>query len=276
MVAKDGRIVWFHDESVSMHDADGEPLLLAGRDARRHRAQAGGRAAPPGRGAIPHGRHHRAQRGRAACSLRPRSAHRALRSTSPRSCTPRRSTPAPRSLRGPQVERSWAFTPISGSTRRLLDATICTPTTWRGVVRDQRSGERDRGSTFLDRVPVPRRRRPRTAGSTTRPSACSTTTGAPLFWQGVMLDITEQKERSRTCAEADERYRALVEHIPAVVYPESPEADPAKFYISPQVTTCSATRPTNGRWTADFWRDRVHPDDAERGLRRRRALERDA
>ena len=65
--------------------------------------------------------------------------------------------------------------------------------------------------------------------------ACWTRTGSPMFWQGVLVDITGQKQAEQDLREAEARYRVLVEHIPAVVYTESPDADPAKFYISPQV-----------------------------------------
>ena len=87
--------------------------------------------------------------------------------------------------------------------------------------------------------------------------------GLPLFWQGVMLDITDQKRAQQDLREADERYRAVVEHIPAVVYTEAPDADPAKFYISPQVTDLFGYTAEEWTWTTDFWRDRIHPDDAE-------------
>src|SRR4029077_14959706 len=42
--------------------------------------------------------------------------------------------------------------------------------------------------------------------------------GRPGYWQGVMVDITEQKEAQLQLQEAEKRYRALVEHIPAVTY----------------------------------------------------------
>ena len=37
---RDGRIVWIREESILVRDDDGTPLLLAGADARRHRADA--------------------------------------------------------------------------------------------------------------------------------------------------------------------------------------------------------------------------------------------
>lgn len=86
-------------------------------------------------------------------------------------------------------------------------------------------------------------------------------TGGPLFWQGVLIDMTQQKEAETGLRQADERYRALVEHIPAVVYTESPDAEPAKFYISPQVREMFGYGPDEWAWTPNFWADRIHPDD---------------
>jgi PAS domain S-box-containing protein len=85
--------------------------------------------------------------------------------------------------------------------------------------------------------------------------------GRPLYWQGVMMDVTERKHAEEQLRQAEERYRALIEHIPAVVYRESPEGDPAKFYISPQVHDFFGYAPEEWTWTPDFWRSRIHPDD---------------
>ena len=87
------------------------------------------------------------------------------------------------------------------------------------------------------------------------------TLGDPLYWQGVMLDVTERKHAEEQLRQAEQRHRALIEHIPAVVYRESPEGDPAKFYISPQVVDLFGYTPELWTWTPDFWRDRIHPDD---------------
>ena len=92
--------------------------------------------------------------------------------------------------------------------------------------------------------------------------------GLPLFWQGVMLDITDQKRAQQDLRDADERYRAVVEHIPAVVYTKAPDADPAKFYISPQVTDLFGYTAHEWTWTADFWRG-PHPPGRRGGGRRR-------
>ena len=85
--------------------------------------------------------------------------------------------------------------------------------------------------------------------------------GSPLFWQGMMIDITSQKQAEQDLREGERRHRTLIEHIPAVVYRESPDAAPEKFYISPRVTDVLGYSPDEWTWTEDFWKDRVHPDD---------------
>jgi PAS domain S-box-containing protein len=87
--------------------------------------------------------------------------------------------------------------------------------------------------------------------------------GEPVLWQGVMLDVTRRMEAEQRLREAEGRYRALVEHIPAVVYVESPDADPERFYLSPQVQAVFGWGVDEWTWTDDFWIDHVHPDDRE-------------
>ncbi len=85
--------------------------------------------------------------------------------------------------------------------------------------------------------------------------------GTPLMWQGVMIDITERKGAEEQLQRARERLQALIEHIPAVVYIESPDADPDKFYLSPQVERIFGYTPQEWTYTPDFWFDHLHPDD---------------
>jgi PAS domain S-box-containing protein len=90
--------------------------------------------------------------------------------------------------------------------------------------------------------------------------------GAPVSWQGVMVDITERREAEQELRVARERLQALIEHIPAIVYRESDDEDPAKFFISPQVERILGYTPEEWTWTDNFWVDRVHPEDRERVL----------
>jgi PAS domain S-box-containing protein len=87
---------------------------------------------------------------------------------------------------------------------------------------------------------------------------------APLVWQGVMVDITERKRVEEQAREAEERFRDLVENIPAGTYRERLDADPNAFYVSPQVSDVFGYSAEEWRWTPGFWREHVHPDDLER------------
>jgi PAS domain S-box-containing protein len=87
--------------------------------------------------------------------------------------------------------------------------------------------------------------------------------GRIVSWQGVLTDITERKETELQLERTQDRLQALIEHIPAVVYVEAPQADPARFYISPQVEEMFGYTQHEWTWTADFWINHVHPDDHE-------------
>jgi PAS domain S-box-containing protein len=84
------------------------------------------------------------------------------------------------------------------------------------------------------------------------------------LWQGVMIDITAQKEAEERLRVAQDRFRALVEHIPAVTYRQALDANPEDFYISPQVHDVFGFDPEEWRWSEDFWADHVHPEDRDR------------
>jgi PAS domain S-box-containing protein len=85
--------------------------------------------------------------------------------------------------------------------------------------------------------------------------------GTVLFWRGVILDITERKAVEEELGRARERLQALIDHIPAAVYIESPDADPERFYLSDAVERMFGYTVHDWTWTPDFWLDRLHPDD---------------
>jgi PAS domain S-box-containing protein len=131
--------------------------------------------------------------------------------------------------------------------------------------------------------------------------------GQPRTWQGVMMDITAQKEaeealkfandelefrvlaRTSELAEtnemmtleigerkraegqlrqAEERYRLMVERLPAVLYiwDVIERDDPSNDYTSPMIEQLVGF--TRAEWlsSADFWLNRVHPHDRDRVL----------
>jgi two-component system, sensor histidine kinase and response regulator len=91
--------------------------------------------------------------------------------------------------------------------------------------------------------------------------------GIPVEYEGrrsgqiVVRDISRRKEVEERLRAAEERYRIVVEHIPAVVYVEALAGDPERFYISPQVEAIFGYTPDEWRLTPNFWLDHVHPED---------------
>lgn len=110
-------------------------------------------------------------------------------------------------------------------------------------------------------------------------------TGQPLAWQGLLIDVTAQKETERALREAEERYRTLVEQLPGALLVVSAQprwrADgtPAfdLIYVSPQIERLTGYPPA--AWhEPGLWMRLVYPDDRphvlsclERCLRERAA-----
>ena len=87
--------------------------------------------------------------------------------------------------------------------------------------------------------------------------------GRPELMQGVMYDITQQKEAEERTQDAENRYRMIVERVPTVAYSwdsaDAPGTAPAA-YISPQIFRLLGY--TAQEWLEDpmLWESRVHPD----------------
>ncbi|MEX2275313.1 MAG: PAS domain-containing protein [Actinomycetota bacterium] len=84
--------------------------------------------------------------------------------------------------------------------------------------------------------------------------------------RGICIDITEHRRAVDALAEAEQRYRSLVEHLPGVVYVWSTEHDEhgEGLYIGPQLEELLGFTPAE--WMADreLWERRMHPDDLDR------------
>jgi PAS domain S-box-containing protein len=88
--------------------------------------------------------------------------------------------------------------------------------------------------------------------------------GRPLFAQGVMFDVTERKQAEDQLREAEERFRAIVEHVPAAIYLDLPDDSMQTIYVSPQIEQITGIRPDQWRTQNDIWVSRLHPDDRDR------------
>ena len=92
--------------------------------------------------------------------------------------------------------------------------------------------------------------------------------GRPRFWQGVMFDMTPQKTAELQLKEAEAKYRALVEHTPAITYIEIvDEGDPMSMrtlYISPQIEKMLGYTPEEWMLNPHLWVRALHPDDRAR------------
>jgi diguanylate cyclase (GGDEF)-like protein/PAS domain S-box-containing protein len=78
-----------------------------------------------------------------------------------------------------------------------------------------------------------------------------------------LRDVTELQEGREARFEAEAKYRALVEQIPAVVYLDPIDENQDSIYVSPQVTDLLGIDPDE--WLTDpyCWRNHVHPDDID-------------
>lgn len=90
--------------------------------------------------------------------------------------------------------------------------------------------------------------------------------GRPAFWQGVMYDVTQQKEAEERLRVAEAKYRSVAENIPAVVYIEPVEEGLGTDYVSPQFEAIAGYPPERLTEEEGFWESILHPDDRERVL----------
>lgn len=91
--------------------------------------------------------------------------------------------------------------------------------------------------------------------------------GVPRFSQGVMLDITEEKVAEEQLRDAEQRFRAIVEHIPAVVYVDPVEWPAETVYVSPEVHRMLGITPEEWVSDLDSWKRAISPDDREAVVR---------
>jgi diguanylate cyclase (GGDEF)-like protein/PAS domain S-box-containing protein len=82
---------------------------------------------------------------------------------------------------------------------------------------------------------------------------------------GVAVDITGRVRAEENLREAEQRYRTLVEQIPAVTYIDLADDSDTSVYTSPQIERMLGYTPEE--WQENkLWPERLHPDDRERVL----------
>ncbi len=68
-------------------------------------------------------------------------------------------------------------------------------------------------------------------------------------------------------AEPEDRYRALIEEIPALTYVAWADEVGSRAYVSPQLVSMTGYSPAEWLAEPDLWMKRLHPDDREQVLR---------
>jgi diguanylate cyclase (GGDEF)-like protein/PAS domain S-box-containing protein len=79
-----------------------------------------------------------------------------------------------------------------------------------------------------------------------------------------LRDRTEVEAGRAARFEAEAKYRALVEHIPAVVYLDPVDEDSESIYVSPQVVELLGIQQEEWLTNPYAWRHHVHPEDIDR------------
>lgn len=90
--------------------------------------------------------------------------------------------------------------------------------------------------------------------------------GEPLYYVAQLQDVTQFKASGAALREAEERYRTLIEQIPAAVYIDAADALGYPIYVSPRIEQMLGYGPDEWVDKPDLWISRLHPDDRERIL----------
>ena len=90
--------------------------------------------------------------------------------------------------------------------------------------------------------------------------------GQPVGVRGVTTDISERKRTEEALAKSEERYRALVESLPAMIYYVDADPPYSPMYLNSNI---EALGYSTDEWYSkpDLWVSMLHPDDRGRVLR---------
>ena len=84
--------------------------------------------------------------------------------------------------------------------------------------------------------------------------------------QGILIsvrDISQRKEAEEHLRRTEERYRTLVERVPAVTYVQQASAPSPVTFVSPQMEHLLGYSPAECTSDPDLWLHILHPDDRE-------------
>ena len=87
--------------------------------------------------------------------------------------------------------------------------------------------------------------------------------GAVIGATGTLNDITDRREADRALADAERKYRALVEQIPAVPYSDGIDPLSTSLYISPRVKDLVGYTPEEWQSNPANWVNHLHPEDRD-------------
>jgi diguanylate cyclase (GGDEF)-like protein/PAS domain S-box-containing protein len=90
--------------------------------------------------------------------------------------------------------------------------------------------------------------------------------GEPIYWLGIMLDVTELVETQRNLHHLKSTYGALVEQIPAIVYQDATDENWTTVYVSPQISNLLGVTPEEWIGDSKLWSEMMHDDDRERAI----------
>ncbi len=92
--------------------------------------------------------------------------------------------------------------------------------------------------------------------------------GVLEYWLGAYVDITERKDAELHVREMEAKYRGLIETIPAVTYvdvaDDTSTTGYATTFVNPQIERMLGYTPEQWMEDPELWLKIVHPDDAER------------
>lgn len=79
-----------------------------------------------------------------------------------------------------------------------------------------------------------------------------------------LRDVTENRILTRELRESEEKYRALMQQLPAVVYVLAVDGDQRPIYFSPYLADLTGFTPEEAMAREGHWLDWVHPGDRDR------------